>query len=63
MPASIQMMLLPPSIGNDQVTISNDKMPMLEDDPLPLAIKKAEIISALMIENDKRLAKVEEMLK
>ena len=62
-PAAIEVMLPPLSIGKDKTAASDSKMPILEDDPLPLAVGKAEPESTPMTEHDKCLAKVEGMLK
>ena len=62
-PASIEVILSQPSASNDQAIANDGKMPMLEDDLLPLAIRKAELVSTPITEHDKRFAKVEKMLK
>ena len=62
-PAAIEVMLPPPSTGKDKASASDSKMSLLEDDQLSLTVRKTELESVSMTKHDKRLAKVEEMLK
>ena len=62
-PAAIEVVLPQPSTRKDKASASDSQMPMLEDDPLPLAVMKTELENAPVTEHDKRLTKVEEMLK
>ena len=62
-PTGIKVVLLPLSTEKDKASTSDSKMPKLEDDPLPLAIKKTELASPPMKKHDKCLAKGEEILK
>lgn len=55
-PASIKVVLPLPSTGKDKVSASDSKMPMLEDNPLPLAIRKTKLVRVPMTEHDQRLA-------
>ncbi|KAI6680475.1 hypothetical protein NL676_034356 [Syzygium grande] len=62
-PAAVEVVLLPPSTEKDKASASDSKMPPLEDDPLPLAVRKPESEVSPVTKHDKRLVKFEEMLK
>ncbi|KAI6677522.1 hypothetical protein NL676_038318 [Syzygium grande] len=62
-PAAIEVVLAPPSTGKDKAYASDSKMPPLKDNLLSLAVRKPELEAVPMTKHDKRLAKVEEMLK